>query len=58
MYTSCPPCIELLPYLQKLHDNYGKRGLTVIGMSTVSTIDSKPTLESFIAKHNIAILCL
>lgn len=31
--TWCPPCREEIPHLQQLHKKYGKRGLTVIGVS-------------------------
>jgi len=31
--TWCPPCRAEVPYLQKLHQRYGKKGLVVVGIS-------------------------
>jgi thiol-disulfide isomerase/thioredoxin len=31
--TWCKPCIETMPALQKLHEKYGDKGLTVVGAS-------------------------
>lgn len=30
----CPPCRAEAPYLQKLHEKYGKNGLGIVGIST------------------------
>jgi thiol-disulfide isomerase/thioredoxin len=31
--TWCAPCLAELPRLQRLHDTYGDRGLTIVGVS-------------------------
>lgn len=31
--TWCPPCKEETPYLQKLHEKYGKKGVSIVGIS-------------------------
>lgn len=31
--TWCKPCVETMPALQRLHDEYAARGLTVVGVS-------------------------
>lgn len=31
--TWCPPCIEEIPHLEKLFNNYSKKGLVVLGVS-------------------------
>ncbi len=32
--TWCPPCRRAMPSIQRLHDDYGERGVRVIGVST------------------------
>ena len=49
-YTSCPPCIEILPELQTLQNKYKNCGFHIIG---VSAIDTQEILERFCVKHNI-----
>jgi thiol-disulfide isomerase/thioredoxin len=31
--TWCPPCLEMIPVLKKLHSNYSEKGLVVLGIS-------------------------
>lgn len=31
--TFCVPCVEAMPYLQSLHEKYGSRGFSVVGIS-------------------------
>jgi peroxiredoxin len=31
--TWCKPCLKELPYVQRLHDEYGEKGLTVLAVS-------------------------
>ena len=31
--TWCPPCLEMIPVLKKLHTNYSDKGLAVLGIS-------------------------
>lgn len=32
--TWCSPCLKAMPYIQKLHENFAKRGVVVLGMAT------------------------
>lgn len=38
--TFCPPCVEALPELQALHQKYGPRGFSVLGV----TVDDRAAL--------------
>jgi thiol-disulfide isomerase/thioredoxin len=31
--TWCPPCLEMIPVLSKLHKNYSDKGLVILGIS-------------------------
>ena len=50
--TWCKPCIEGMPELQKLHDLYSEKGLTVLGVS----IDEKgeKAVKPFISKKKFS----
>jgi peroxiredoxin len=41
--TWCPPCIEEMPDLQRVHDEYRARGVTVVGLG----IDNPSALRRF-----------
>jgi peroxiredoxin len=41
--TWCPPCVEEMPDLQRVHDEYSARGVTVVGLG----IDSPSALKRF-----------
>jgi peroxiredoxin len=45
--TWCPPCREEMPALQALHEEYGPRGLRVLGVS-VDTQGSEATIRRFL----------
>jgi cytochrome c biogenesis protein CcmG, thiol:disulfide interchange protein DsbE len=45
--TWCPPCREEMPALQALHEEYGPRGLRVLGVS-VDSRGSEETIRSFL----------
>lgn len=51
-YTSCPPCIGVLPALQNLYDTYKDKGLRVVGISSVE-LDTKEILERFVERYRI-----
>lgn len=46
--TWCPPCREEMPALQALHEEYGPRGLRVLGVS-VDSHGSEQTIRRFLA---------
>lgn len=31
--TSCPPCVDEIPHLQKLYQKYNKRGMALVGVA-------------------------
>jgi cytochrome c-type biogenesis protein len=45
--TWCPPCREEMPALQTLHEEYGPRGLRVVGVS-VDSHGSEATIRRFL----------
>ncbi|HEX2167144.1 MAG TPA: TlpA disulfide reductase family protein [Longimicrobiales bacterium] len=45
--TWCPPCREEMPALQKLHEQFGPRGLRVIGVS-VDSRGAESTVRRFV----------
>lgn len=47
--TWCKPCIATMPELQKLHDAYSAKGLTVVGVSIDET--GAKDVEPFLAKR-------
>ena len=49
--TWCPPCIEELPFLNKIQERYAGRGLVVLGVAG----DEKPdNVRTFIGTHPIS----
>ena len=50
--TWCKPCLAALPELQKIHEEFAPRGLTVIGVSTDGP-RSFPKVRPFVARHSI-----
>ncbi len=49
-YKGCFPCIQALPALQRLHETYGKKGLTVIG---IDPFDQRDDVADFLAKRGV-----
>jgi peroxiredoxin len=49
--TWCPPCVEEMPDLQRIHDEYSSRGVTVIGLG----IDSPSSLKRFRDEHLLSL---
>lgn len=47
--TWCPPCVEEMPDLQRVHEDYAARGVTVIGLG----IDSPTLLRRFRDEHRL-----
>lgn len=49
--TWCPPCVEEMPDLQRIHDEYRTRGVTVVGLG----IDSPSALRRFRDEHGLTL---
>ncbi len=49
--TWCPPCVEEMPDLQRAHDEYADRGVTVVGLG----IDSPAALQRFRDQHGLSL---
>ncbi len=48
--TWCPPCVDEMPSLERLHQRLGNRGLVVLGVS----VDADPaTFDTFLRTYNI-----
>lgn len=47
--TWCPPCRTAMPHLEKLRQEFGEKGLTVLGVTT----EDADTVEPFIREHKI-----
>lgn len=45
--TWCTPCVEKLPYVQKLHEKYGGQGLVVVAVHSVKAEE----MDAFLQKH-------
>lgn len=50
--TYCPPCLTETPRLVQLHQLYGQRGLTIIGLN-VGGPDDKPKVADFVQQFKI-----
>ncbi len=50
-FTSCPPCIESLPFLTSLNRKYRDEGLEMCGINTL--VIEKENIDLFIKEHNI-----
>jgi len=50
--TWCPPCREEMPLLQQLDDEYGERGLRVIGVS-IDTRAAEDAVRQFLEDYGI-----
>jgi cytochrome c biogenesis protein CcmG, thiol:disulfide interchange protein DsbE len=48
--TWCPPCVEEMPSLERLHRTLGPEGLVVI---SVSVDEDEATLREFVTKHGV-----
>lgn len=49
--TWCPPCVEEMPDLQRIHDEYRRQGVAVVGLG----IDSPSALRRFRDDHKLAL---
>ncbi len=48
--TWCPPCVDEMPSLQRLHESLSDEGLVVLG---ISVDESRAAYESFLRTHGI-----
>lgn len=46
----CAPCLEEMPALQKAQENFGERGLIVVGIA----MDEASRVRSYLAKHPVS----
>jgi peroxiredoxin len=53
--TWCPPCVEEMPSLQKLHERLGDKGLEVVA---VSVDESPEDIEAFSEQHGLSFTIL
>jgi peroxiredoxin len=49
--TWCPPCVEEMPDLQRVHDDYRGRGVVVVGLG----IDNPSALKRFRDEHKLTL---
>lgn len=49
--TWCPPCVEEMPDLQRVREEYRDRGVEVIGLG----IDSAEKIQAFRSKHQLTL---
>jgi peroxiredoxin len=49
--TWCAPCVEEMPDLQRVHDEYAGRGVTVVGLG----IDNPSALKRFRDEHMLSL---
>jgi thiol-disulfide isomerase/thioredoxin len=52
--TYCPPCVEEIPHLSQLQNQYGKEKLRVVGLH-VGGDDDKENIPSFFARNKIKV---
>ncbi|MFO7262417.1 MAG: TlpA family protein disulfide reductase [Symbiobacteriaceae bacterium] len=55
--TWCPPCREEMPLLQALHEEYGPRGLRVIGVS-IDARGAESAIREFVEEYGIGFTIL
>lgn len=51
--TWCKPCIKMMPKLQEIHETYGERGLTVLGVNEDGP-RSQAKVEPFVRARKIS----
>jgi thiol-disulfide isomerase/thioredoxin len=52
-YVACAPCKKALPHLAELHENYGDKGLVVLGINPFDAKRSAEELEKFYATYGV-----
>lgn len=53
MASFCAPCKKELPYLQKLHETYGPKGLRVVLVSIDDKEEGQKIIEELIEKNKV-----
>ena len=53
--VQCPPCRDEIPYLEKLHREYGDKGLVVLGFDFVDDVKSA---TDFLREHSATFPCI
>jgi peroxiredoxin len=54
--TTCPPCVEEMPYLQELYTDWSARNDVVI--LTIDMGESEGTIQNFMQSHNLTLTVL
>lgn len=52
--TWCAPCLEMMPELQRLHNNYSDKGVAVLGISIDEDKDAVKKIKKFTKKLDIS----
>ena len=50
--TWCPPCVDEMPYLQEIHEEYSDKGLILLA---INIGESPTTVENFLQNNNLAL---
>jgi thiol-disulfide isomerase/thioredoxin len=53
MASHCKPCLEELPFLQKLHEKNHAKGLRIVGVSIDSEPEGQKLMGELLAEHKV-----
>lgn len=51
-FKSCVPCIEALPWLQRMHEQYGEQGLAVVGIDPYDA-SQQDAVAAFLSQRGV-----
>ena len=52
-YTTCYPCIKAMPLLEDLYQKYEEKGLVVLGVNPIDTLDMEK-LDKFLTENKVS----
>jgi len=52
-YTTCYPCIKAMPFLEDLYQKYEEKGLVVLGVNPIDTLDMEK-LNDFLTENKVS----